>query len=294
MTRLATMLMLMTCCAVAQTTRPADPDNWRAVLAEMQPGDEMILADGVYGAILLPTAFVATEQTPTIIRAANRGRAMIRPKAPEALNGVCSHDQLPPTWLIVDGLDVSGASVDGIRFVGGKHVTIRNCRVHDNQNNGLALHRNADALVEGCTFDHNGNPIDPTQKHGLYASGDRITVRNCIVDHNTGWGIHLWEYASACVIVDNTCYANDGCGIVVQAVENAKPEDGNLIARNLLFGNRIGLQLSRAAYDRVIDNKIFGNAEASVTFHRDAVAPVLWSGNKLDKPAVGTSQPSED
>lgn len=266
------------------------PEGLREDLARLEAGGELVLADGVYDSVCLPGPLIARPEAPTIIRAATAGRAWVQPRTPYAC-GVYADNRHPQQWLCVIGLDVSGAAENGVNFTGGVGIRIEDCRVHDNAHNGIALHNNQDSQVLGCRIDHNGTD----KAHGIYASGDRLVIADCVLWANAGYGVHLWETARNCQVSGNVCHGHGGAGIVVQSDHAARrARFANLIESNWTWGNRVGIQLSRGCWDRIVGNRAWGNREASISLHYPRVAAVFLDGNETDTPVVDPAEPNKE
>ena len=112
----------------------------------------------------------------------------------------------------VDGFEVSGALMDGIKMY-GNHDVVRNCWSHNNAAMGVASHGYNDVLIENNLIEYNGQHIQ--FHHGIYADGSGLTVRNNIIRHNASFGVHLYPSITHSKIYNNLAYGNYAAGILI-------------------------------------------------------------------------------
>ncbi len=98
-------------------------------------------------------------------------------------------------------LIIHGGGSHGIKINYGDNVTIENCLVYDQDNQGIFLNSNADgATIKQCTV--HGNTLD-----GMYIHTSDTTVQDCIITSNGGYGID--SYGTVAVSTDyNDVWSN--------------------------------------------------------------------------------------
>jgi len=235
----------------------APADDLPAAVASLAAGDTLLLKAGVYNSICFRTPVKGVT-----IKAQYPGRAWIRPKPPYEC-GVYADDRMACSDITIDGLDVT-APIDGIRFMHGQRITVRNCHVHHTGNMGLALHYCDGTTVEGCLIEDCGSGYESVsgvrQQHGMYLSGDLVTVRNNLIRNNSGWGVHLWPYATRSVVANNLILNHPrGSGIVYRRdPADADPANGNRVHRNMVSNALNGVQAVCGIGDVIADNTCVG------------------------------------
>jgi parallel beta-helix repeat protein len=210
------------------------PDNngshekpWPSVnmaLEKVGGGNTIVVLPGEYrDPIFIKDAYSGTEQSPTVIRSEEKWKAVF--VGATAAN-ISSGDRVK--WLTIDGLESFGARSLGI-VLHGSHLTVRNCWLHHNCWVGLGMGWD-DLLIENNLIEFNGGHVQ--FDHGIYANGDRLTIRGNIVRHNSSYGLHLYDHLTNSLIANNLVYGNNRAGII------ACPKGGghNRILNNTLVG----------------------------------------------------------
>ena len=144
--------------------------------------------------------------------------------------------------VILDGLNVTEARRGGIVLGHCKYVTVRNCTSFNNGKWGMFTDHSSDFTLEG------NECYGSWREHGIYHSnsGDSFIIRNNVLHHNSGCGIHVNgdpEYGgdgviSRGIIEGNICYRNGrplgGAGINMTHVQDV------IVRNNLLYDNYAG------------------------------------------------------
>ena len=144
--------------------------------------------------------------------------------------------------VILDGLNVTGAKRAGILLGHSKFITVRNCTSFSNGKWGIFTDHASDFILES------NECYGSADEHGIYHSnsGDNFVIRNNILHHNYGCGIHVNgdpEYGgdgviSYGIIEGNICYKNGrpkgGAGINMTHVQDV------IVRNNLLYHNYAG------------------------------------------------------
>ena len=216
-------------------------------LAKAGGGHTIVLAPGIYlGGINVARQFAGTADAPTVIRAAAKWKAVIVGAAQHGVYAAAA-------WVVVDGLEVTGARVDGIK-IAGDHGVVRNCWVHNNCGNGVAIHGKTGWTIENCLIEFNGQHVQLL--HGIYADGDTVAVRNNVIRHNSGYGIQLYPAARQATVVNNLIYGHARKGGMV--IESPRDGGGNVIANNTLVENAYGISIHSGKGDVVVNNILVG------------------------------------
>lgn len=263
-------------------TYPVTPANIAATMVANGAGNTYTLGDGTYEGIYISTSWIANESSPTIIQAEHEHLALIRPSVYEC--GIQFKRGTAPQWIEIVGLDIGGAVMNGVQFNDGSHITVRNCLVHGNGYQGLAIWEVDHLRVEGCRLYANGSEPNGLLKHGAYLSGTHLTVVDCVAYGNTGGGIHLGMWARSCIAARNVCYGNAGSGLMVQsyytATDRAVPSQGTWLANNTCVNNTLeGLHVSWGAWDVLRGNVARNNADYDIDFYYAVRTRVLMKDN---------------
>jgi hypothetical protein len=104
----------------------------------------------------------------------------------------------PISWIVLEGLEVASASVDGIKGYNAENIIIRNCNIHHSAEQGILMVGSNTVLFDGNQVHENGDSSGGrNQDHGIYAAGRHWTVTNNIFYGNAAYGIQLAAYYSA-------------------------------------------------------------------------------------------------
>ncbi len=207
----------------------SEESPWRTVQEALETighgGVTIVLLPGIYEPIRVrDTQYGGTADRPTVIRAAEKWTAIV-----EGLEG--QHNvNVVGDWYVIEGLEVRGSMIDGIK-VNGNHCTVRDNWVHHSARQGIGSHGYNGTVIEGNLFEYNGT--DTQFDHGIYVSGANLQIAGNVVRHNAGYGIHLWGELEDCFIVDNLVYGHSvKLPMVIQSVDGV---GANHIYRNTLL-----------------------------------------------------------
>ena len=245
--------------------------------AATQPAGINIFSDGEHDAILLWPQHSGRPGSPTVLRAEHAGQAVIRAKAPY-LCGIYAPDDQVMHDLVIEGFVIEGSQVSGVHFWHSDSIILRNCQIRTSINNGAAFHACSRVTVEHCLIEANGRD---QQAHGIYTDGSEITIRDCVIRNNAGWGVHLWPVCSGCVVDSNLIYGNRGYGVVIAHSDNPPATElPNRVVRNLIVANNGGIQVHRGFDDLVERNAVYGNVAGYwLTLNAPAVRSVTVRDN---------------
>ena len=265
-------------------------DDWLGVVSgdQLKPGDEVVLADGVYrDRRRLVLGHRGTEQAPIVIHAAHPGRATLhRPDARQnSINIVGAQ------YLVLRGLEITGGSA-GIRMMKSdihpcKFVTIEQMHIH--HIGGVAITANSPGNVyQGLVF--RLNHIHHTAGHG---EGFYLGVNNnpdgstagyifdCLVERNyihhlkgpevsQGDGIEIKDGSYQNIVRDNVIHDTNYPGVIVYGTDGRAP---NVIERNAIWNS--GDHGIQAAAEAIIRNNIiFDNQGDGIHSHHHQSAEV--------------------
>jgi uncharacterized protein (TIGR03382 family) len=279
--------------AHAETFTVTPAGDLIGAVANLQPGDELVVGGGTYNLTQRFSISVqGTEAEPIVIRAADGETPIItRPDAGQ--NAVNIEDA---AWVELRGLEITGGS-HGIRIADSDFITIEGCHIHDTGDVGLSANIPG-SDYEGLRF--LGNHIHHTNDtgEGMYLGcndngcqfHDGLIEGNYI--HHTngptvvqGDGIEIKEGSYRNVVRDNVIHdTNYPCIITYSTVGNGPP---NRIERNALWS--CGDHAIQAAADvEIVNNIILGaNADAIRNQPHQAGDPanILIAHNTILKPA---------
>ncbi|MBN2290306.1 MAG: right-handed parallel beta-helix repeat-containing protein, partial [Candidatus Glassbacteria bacterium] len=207
-----------------------------AAVNHLWGGDTLIIRNGNYqGGVHIRRG--CKPEAPLVIKAEGP-YAVIRGSGEDrdglTLNDCCH--------VVLDGLNVAEAARGGIVISHSKFITVRNCTSFNNGKWGMFTDHASDFLLEG------NECYGSWREHGIYHSnsGDNFIIRNNILHHNSGCGIHVNgdpEYGgdgviSFGIIEGNICYKNGrplgGAGINMTHVQDV------IVRNNLLYHNYAG------------------------------------------------------
>jgi len=209
-------------------------------------GDTLIFKPGVYAGrqITLTAKHAGSAQRPTVLRSQHKYEAVLHGSAFHNIYVKAGCD-----WVIIDGFESSGARYTGIK-TDADYTVIRNCRIHNNALQGIEAHGVLGTVIENNLVEYNGEHVQFC--HGIYADGEKLTIRNNSVRYNSGWGLHLYPAIANSKIENNLIHGNERWGICLYS----KPKVGsNRIVNNtiVLNGNGIAVKNGR---DEIIANNI--------------------------------------
>ncbi len=275
------------CAKVYQLT----PDgNWYDVIngRQLQPGDEVVLAPGVYrDERRLELGHRGSAEQPIVIRSSEDGPAILhRPDARQnSINIVGAQ------YLILRGLEITGGST-GIRLMKSsthacKFVSLESLHIH--HVGGVAVTANSPGNVyEGLVFRR--NHIHHTAGHG---EGFYLGVNNkpdgstdgCMFNSVVEWnyihdlkgpnvsqgdGIEIKDGSYGNVVRDNVIHDTNYPGVIVYGTDGKAP---NVIERNVIWNS--GDHGIQAAAEAVIRNNIvFDNRSDGIHSHHHQSAKV--------------------
>ncbi|MFT4976676.1 MAG: hypothetical protein ACI8S6_002581 [Myxococcota bacterium] len=243
-------------------------DDLVARTASLQPGDELILADGLYQVRdALEWSVLATEAAPVTIRAAEGATPIIEitpDKKGEYPSYIVKIDK--SEWISIEGITIRGsvdwdrgeADFGGVRIRDSAHITITNSEIAQTPGTLLYLsNTNADITVENTRL------RDTVDGYGVYVgcsdascwtSSSRLS-NNWI--HGIGgdgtYAVWLSHGSQGISLTDNVIYGAEYRGVFLGSTEFG---DQNIFEGNALWNvSNIGLLVYGSA--RIRNNIIF-------------------------------------
>ena len=220
----------------------ATPDNLRDIVAKLQAGDTVLLADGDYaGGVEIRVS--GTKESPIRIKAAGE-------KA--VFTGGRNSVMLAGSYIEVEGLRCTGAERAGVSVGRSEGCAVRKCVCYDNGTWGIFS-----GFAEALTVEDNvcrGSK----REHGIYLSNS--------TDH--------------AIVRRNHCHNNARCGIQFNGDPFIPGGDGvmsyNLIEGNILHDNMTNFNVTCVA-DSVIRNNLFYHCKTKAMALWDTLAGYQYS-----------------
>jgi hypothetical protein len=250
--------------AGAEVFNGGPDDDIEAMINALEPGDELVLAGGMYTLTeRFSFAIAGTQNAPILIRA-NDGETPHLHR-PDANQNIIDIDDAE--YVTVRGIELSGGSA-GIRISGARFLTIEECEVHDT---GDVAVRANDSGVTYESLRILRNHIHHTNNTGegmyLGCNTGGCEVINSLIEgnyvHHTnqasvsqGDGIELKEGSFGNVIRDNVIHDTNYPCILTYASNGPS----NIIERNAMWN--CGDHAIQSAADAIIRNNIILSADA--------------------------------
>jgi hypothetical protein len=304
-------LSLLLACLLAAPALAVDISpggDLRAAIAALRPGEELVLAGGVYTVSSgFNVTVVGSETQPIVMRAKTGERARIH-QANAAQNII---EISGSRYFVVRGIEFTGGS-HGIRLMDSDFITIADCEIHDTGD--VALSANSGGTYEGLRLlrnhIHHTNGTGEGMYLGCNSNGCRVAnslIANNYIHHTNGPtveqgdGIELKEGSYGNIIRDNVIHDTHYPGIITYSTVGNGPAnvlEGNLIwnvndnaiqsaadtiiRNNVLLDGPISLQSHQAGSPtniQVVNNTIV--TEGSGIEVRNVVGPVLVANNAV-------------
>ena len=283
-------------------------DDLRAAIADLQPGDELLLNAGTY---VMSSRFnivvVGDASRPIVIRAKDGADVLI------SMN--------TGNQNILEVMDSRHLELRNLRFTGGSHgirlmnsdfITIEGCEIFETGD--VAISANSGGTYEGLVIrsNHIHNTNDTGEGMYLGCNNDACRVQNSLIEFNyihhtngptvvQGDGIELKEGSSGNIIRHNVIHDTHYPGILTYSTRGNGPPniiEGNLIwntedyaiqsaadsiiRNNIILSSGIGLQPHQAgspSNQQVVHNTIIVNGNGIEV--RGVSGPVLIANNAV-------------
>jgi len=292
-----------------------------AKIVLLRPGDTLLIKAGTYKETLNLPALKGTQAAPIVIKA-ERGAVL----EAASRDGIFFDNGAGASWVVIDGLRITGARRAGILLNDSDHVTLRNLICVGNATWQIHTRKSDYITVENC--DLSGS----TMQHGIYfSSTDHPVARNNRIHDNAACGIHMngekneggdglitggviennrihgngfrgggsainMASAEKTVVRNNLIYSNGAGGIVLCAGDIGHAGSANEIYNNTVYfrpgEGRFGLQLTSGTKDTTVMNNIFvGGKGPALAVDKDSLAGLKSNYNIFFVP--GAKEPIE-
>jgi hypothetical protein len=297
--------LLFATAAPAKVYEISPDDDWFAVVNgdHLQPGDEVVLAAGVYREQRrLVIGHRGTAERPVVIRSAEGGPAVLH--RPDARQN--SINMIGAQYLVLRGIEITGGST-GIRMMKSdrhpcKFVTIEQMHIH--HVGGVAVTANSPGnAYEGLVFRR--NHIHHTSGHGegFYLGCNNkpdgstagymfnsLVEQNYIHDLNgpdvsQGDGVEIKDGSYNNIVRDNVIHDTNYPGVIVYGTDGKAP---NIVERNVIWNS--GDHGIQAAAEAIIRNNVTFNNQAD-GIHSHAHQSALVGGLQILHNTVISSRP---
>ena len=215
--------------------------------AMVAAGDTVNVADGNYAGFMLQAA--GTPSMPITFHAIGSGANIISRNASTADGiNIESYSSALPSYIVIDGFNVSNQPRMGIRAIGGTGIIIKNNTVHNSLDCGIFSGNTPSIQILDNTTYNNGTT---GLQHNIYvsnAASDNCVIRgNIVYGANGGNGIQV-----------NGDYLEGGDGYI----------DNAIIEDNIVYSNhQKGLSLISIRYATVQNNVIYNNGTSAGGIH---------------------------
>ena len=118
-------------------------------LEKVGGGNTIIVKPGVYSGVMIKKDYAGTAEHPTVVKSEKKWGAVLTGEKNRGFDNDTGAD-----WITVDGFEVVGARIDGIKMV-GQHNVVRNCWVHNNASQGIL----GGTIIENNLVEFNGQNI---------------------------------------------------------------------------------------------------------------------------------------
>jgi hypothetical protein len=213
--------MLGPVAAPAATLRvPADHPSITAAVAAARPGDEIVVAAGLYSPARTREAFPLRLSGKSLtIRGVGSGRTRLDAQGASRL-------------FVFSGGDVS--TLEDLRLAGGRTPT----------GGGAILVEEAGPVLRRVRFEANESAVDGD---AILVRGGRARVENCVFSSNGGRGATVCVTGGAPEIVRSTWWGNGGPALEIRAGAQARVERCVIARPGVAGGARLGLRILASA-----------------------------------------------
>jgi parallel beta-helix repeat protein len=252
-------------------------------VSPLRPGDTLLIKSGTYAEALNNKIPGGTSWSAPVTVAAYPGHTVtLRPPINSGYVLMFSH--AARQYIVVDGLILDAINVTkGVVYIGtsaggtSHHIRLKNSEVKNAQltntnadpttphGQGIFVDAGADGneFINLKVHDNGASDFD----HGFYIRSSSNLIERCQVYRNAGWGLNIFSTTGTHVnnniirnnkIYDNARVGPRGDGIVVSS------GNGNLVYNNLIWGNKKGIQVTRASHTKVYNNTVYANQTTGI------------------------------
>ncbi len=247
-------------CAVLVSAAEIGPgDDLEAAVANLSPGDELVLRGGTYffnGNVTLSANGTAAQ--PIVMRAKD-GETPVIQQATSNQNVVEINGS---SYFVVSGITFTGGS-HGVRLINSDFVTIQDCEIYETGD--VALSANSGGTYDGLKILRNHIHHTNGTGEGMYlgCNNDGCRIANSLIEgnyiHHTnrstveqGDGIEIKEGSYANIIRNNVIHDTNYPGILLYSTVGNGAQ--NLVEGNVVWN--VADNTMQVAADAVIRNNI--------------------------------------
>jgi len=268
----STILLVVANTASGAVVEITPNDEIRAAIAALEPGDELVLTEGVYRLSSRFNIQVVGEQDRPIVIRAKAGEKPIIEMTTSSQNIL---EVQASRYLILRGLTFRGGS-HGIRLMDSDYITIEDNEIYETGDVGISA--NSGGTYEGLVIRRNHIHHTNATGEGIYlgCSRDACRVLNSVVEYNyihhtnrasvsQGDGIEVKEGSAGNIIRHNVIHDTKYPGIITYSTAGNGPP--NVIEGNLIW-NTSDYAIQSAA-DAIIRNNIVLGAPIGLQSHEN-------------------------
>ncbi len=202
-------------------------------------GDTVLVADGTYAGFYVETSGAADRPITFRVLGAGANITSRNSRTADGIN-IESWENWTADYITIDGFNVYNQTRMGIRAAGGTGIIIRNCRVHNNSDQGIFSGGTPYIQVLNNISYANGTT---SMQHNIYlsnAASDNCVVRgNTVYSSNAGNGIQLngdWQmggdgFMDNCIVENNIVHDNSKKGLSLISIRHG------IIRNNIIYNN---------------------------------------------------------
>ncbi|MFK7887554.1 MAG: right-handed parallel beta-helix repeat-containing protein [Gammaproteobacteria bacterium] len=238
-------------------------EPFEAMANALQPGDELVLHDGIYAQGCARRLTInGTASQPIVIRAAAGASPLLtRPAA----SGCCHNNiELSGSYFTLRGLRFQHGSA-GVRFQDSHHITFEDNEIFDTLNNALTMNSadtNGHVIRNNHIHDTGLDPVGETEGEGMYIG---CHSGNCVASN------HLIENNYIHHLRGTSSGGNDGIEIKFRSY-------GNTVRGNVIHDTNIGTSYPcifayghGAGAPNVIESNLVYNCGEAILVSADAI-----------------------
>ena len=229
--------------AWAEVYRLSPADDVQKVAKSLEPGDELVLATGVYDTNgRWKFELRGTPTRPIVIRAGAGQQPLVRASPDHNVM------EIRGEHYVIEGLELTGGS-HGLRLGESRHARLENLRIHDVGDVGISCNRSeqpcAYLVLRGNEIWNTGLSGGPGE--GIYLGCHRggcalthsLIERNYVHDTRAGDqgdGIEIKQGSFANIVRDNVTINTRYPGLVLYSYPEGADKPPNVVERNLIWG----------------------------------------------------------
>ena len=255
----------------------------RKALSSLRPGRRVVVRAGVYRERLEVGSGGSDAEPAEIVAYPGEHPVLIG-----RLRVIADHVRV--ARLVLDG--TGGAAFDSSLYIAGaQDVEVSECEIRNAVGSGVFVGDDGNSsgnvsLVRNWIHD---NGTDDFHDHGIYwAQGNGGLIGNNLIEKSAGFGVHLYPDANNVRVSNNTVVGSGRSGIIV-AGDKSSESDRNVIVNNIVaFNGELGI---RSSFDEGVGtgnlvrrNLLFGNTAGDLPTGRYAAGLAFAKDNRVADP----------